>query len=244
MTGENQGQQTQNQGQIPDHRFQEVYANMKRLEQQNLQYRDTIDKFMSTMSQQRQPQPVQEESPFTPEIQKALTAEMQKQIDRQVRPLAEQFQQNLGMLHDSQDRLSFQSLYGTDIYTKYQDKITSLRQERSRQGQWLSNEDAYKFIQADEMGKQAKQNPKTVTPASPQIDPYTGQAINPAPAIMPVQQVAQAAPVQAQSDFMLPPQGVTMGEQVPVVNQQTKLNTNMSEKDLDTWAQNYSGVKF
>lgn len=249
MTGEQQVGKppTQTQDSVPLHRFNEIYQRVKSLEEQNQNYRQTIDSYVLEMNRQRQaaqqPQSQQiEESPFEKPVQQALEKIIEQRIRQHVEPLAQQFRGNLGQLADQQDRVGFVSQYGADVFTKHGEKINQIRDARLRNGQWTTHEEAYKFILADEFGRQAKPKAQTQTQQAPAIDPYTGQQTQTQQAVQPV---APQAPVQAQENFDLPPQGITQStEQIPITQSTPKLSLGMSEKELENWAGNYKEAKF
>ena len=164
-------------GQVPDYRLQEMQEGMGRLEEENRRLRGMFDQ---VVARQNQPAPQQEERLFEEPVDRALDKKMQKTLN----PIVEQFKAQLGMLHDQNDMLRFQQMYGADTYQKYNDKIERLREERGRFGQYISREDAYKHIYYEETSKKAglKPEPAQVQKATgPVFDPYTGMMINPQP---------------------------------------------------------------
>lgn len=159
---------------VPDHRLDEMMQNFRRLEQDNQRLRGTVDALMARQPVQPTPEP---EGPFQPEVERALQARFEREMAKRFAPIEQQTKQAIGALADQNDHLKFSLRYGADVYEKFQDKIERVREERSRAGQWVSREDAYRLVYFDENGKKPAVNPATVPQAAPQapaLDPYTG----------------------------------------------------------------------
>lgn len=261
MTGQ---QQPPNGGQVPDYRLQEMAEQLRRLDEENRRMRGMLDQVAARPVVQ-QPPP-QEERLFDEPVDRALDKKMQKAMT----PVVEQFKNQIGMLYDQNDLLRFQQMYGADTYDKYKDKVERIREERQRFGQYVSREDAYKHVFYEETSKKAglKPEPPVVQPQAtgPQIDPYTGMLMNPAPAqeqapalpplqgqqtqpptqpgFNPQQAPAPQAPPQAPSFPTLPPAGMSPATttQPPANPSSGPLSIGADIRDLDAWANKYGDI--
>ncbi len=163
-----QGQQQQ----VPDHRFDEIQAQMRKLELQNQQLRGHIDALTQRQPQGQKPQ--EEESGFKPEVAQQL----EKFVQRYVAPLQQELKNSLGMLYDSQDESRYQLKYSGDRWTKYQPKVENLRQEMQAQGKWITREQALQMVYFEDTGK--KPAPEAAKPeAQPVYDPYFNGLVDP-----------------------------------------------------------------
>lgn len=240
---------------VPDHRLDEMMQNFRRLEQDNQRLRGTVDALMARQPVQPTPEP--EESPFQPEVERALQARFEREMAKRFAPIEQQTKQAIGALADQNDHLKFSLRYGADVYEKFQDKIERVREERSRAGQWVSREDAYRLVYFDENGKKPAVNPATVPQAAPQapaLDPYTGlirgTAMPETPAkeaaapFQPAQPPQVVAPEQTPLPA-LPPQSVAPPAASVTQNQTqvpSKLDVSMASPELDAWATKYGDI--
>ena len=245
---------------VPDHRFDELMQRVRASEEQNQRLRGTVEALMARQPQQAQPAQ-SEESPFQPEVERALQARFEREMAKRLQPLEQQHRNAFGAMADSNDHLRFALQYGQDTYEKNKEKIERIREERSRQGQWVSREDAYRHIFFDENGKKPAVSPAPAQrlPEAPSIDPYTGMLREAGVAdATPAQQAAQPAvnppgtPAPVQVNLSpeltqlpsLPPQTVT-----PVTSPQTQqtqvprtLDVGMGSADLEAWANKYGDI--
>lgn len=241
---------------VPDHRLEEVMNRLRTLEQENARLRGTID---ATYSRMAPAQPEPEDSPFQPEVERALQAKFDRELAKRFQPIEQQTKAAIGALADQNDALRFALTYGQDEYTKYQDKIERLREERSRMGQWVSREDAYRHIYFEENRKKPTANPQpaAVTQA-PTLDPYTGMVREQAAVDTPPQSAQPAVPFQqAQPPTPpevkveqttlppLPPQSTApLAPSTPQqqINIPSKLDIALDEKTLSSWADRYGDI--
>jgi hypothetical protein len=170
--------------QIPDHRFDELQSQMRKLEMQNQQLRGHIDAMTQRQATQA---PQEEENGFKPEVAQQL----EKFIKRHVEPLQAELKNSLGLLYDSQDEVRFQQSYNGDRWAKYKPKVEQLRQEMQAQGKWVTREQALQMVYFEETGKKpapeaAKQE------AAPKYDPYFNTMVDPATGLPYKGQPAQA----------------------------------------------------
>lgn len=243
---------------VPDHRLDEVMQRLRAFESENMRLRGTVDALMQRpQAQASQPEP--EESPFQPEVERALQVRFEREMAKRFAPIEQQTKQAIGALADQNDHLKFALRYGQDTWEKFQDKIERVREERSRAGQWVSREDAYRLVYFDEHGKKPAVTPQTAPAAAqtPALDPYTGlmreqaaedtQAQNAPPAV-PFQPAAQVPPVQAPAQTPLPPlPPQSMAPMAPSTAQtQTqvpgKLDVAMGSPELTAWADKYGDI--
>ena len=243
---------------VPDHRLDEIMQKLRTFESENARLRGTVDALMQR-PQQMQHEQAPEESPFQPEVERALQARFEREMSKRFAPIEQQTKQAIGALADQNDHLKFALKYGQDIYEKNQDKIERVREERSRTGQWVSREDAYRLVFFDENGKKPAVNPQAAQPAVPQapaVDPYTGFMRESAVVDTPAMTNQQAAPLQLQVQQppavqheqtalpMLPPQTVAP----PAAQTQTqpqvpsKLDVDMTADQLSAWAGKYADI--
>lgn len=238
---------------VPDHRLDEIMQEMRELRNQNQRLRGTVDAIMQRPTQQAAPEP--EESPFAPEVEAALSKRFEREMAKRFAPMEHQNRQAIGNLADQNDHLRFSLMYGTDTYSKYQDKIERIRAERAQQGQWVTREDAYKHVFFEENGRKPAANPASAPKAeAPAIDPYTGMLKEPEATATPAPepQPAPAAPVvqqqavpQEQTQLpALPPQTPPPVTAQPAT--QTSVPRNLSvEMDvaaLSSWADKYGDI--
>jgi hypothetical protein len=175
------------QNAVPDHRFEEIQAQMRKLEMQNQQLRGHIDAM--TQRQAATQPPPEEENGFKPEVAQQL----EKFIKKHVEPLQHELKNSLGLLYDSQDEVRFQQTYNGDRWTKYRPKVEQLRQEMQAQGKWVTREQALQMVYFEETGK--KPAPEATKEATkPVYDPYFNGLVDPATGLPVKPQVA--APVQ------------------------------------------------
>lgn len=244
--------------QVPDHRFEELMQRVRQAEQENMRLRGTVDAMMQR--QPAQPQTPPEESPFAPEVDRALAARFDREIKQRLTPLEQQHRQAFGALADQNDHLRFSLQYGPETYEKYKDKIERVREERSRvNGQWVSREDAFRLAYYDENGKKPAPSPATIPSQAqaPQVDPYTGMYTQPvatdvqapelaAPQAPPAQQPAQSVVAQppAQPLPVLPAQTVNPAASQSVTSTAVprSLDVGMGSPDLDAWANKYGDI--
>lgn len=244
---------------VPDHRLDEIMQKLRAFESENARLRGTVDALMTRQpAQQQAPEP--EESPFQPEVERALQVRFEREMAKRFAPIEQQTKQAIGALADQNDHLKFALRYGQDTWEKFQDKIERVREERSRAGQWVSREDAYRLVYFDEHGKKPAVTPQTAPAAatqSPALDPYTGFMREPVTTdtqaqesqqAVPFQPAAQVPPVQAPAQTPLP--SLPPQTQAPVgqstVQQQTqvpgKLDVAMGSPELDAWASKYGDI--
>lgn len=241
---------------VPDHRLDEMMQRMRELANENSKLRGTVEAIMA-QRQQSAPVETQEESPFQPEVERALQLKMDREFNKRMQPLQEQTRQSFGALADQNDYLRFSLQYGADTYDKAKDKIERVREERSRNGQWVSREDAYRLIYFDEHGKKPAAAPASVPKADavPAIDPYTGMYKEPLVSADPLaQQAAPVAPAPAAPSLQaqpqesqvpaLPPQSVTpiMSQGQAATPVPRNLDVAMGAAELDSWATKYGDI--
>lgn len=255
MTGEQQQRQgtptqtAQQQQTIPKYRFDEVLDRLRMLEDQNTQLRSTLDTVYSRQQQAQQPAQ-QDESPFEPNTQKAIRQEFQKLLSVE----AKKFEGQLGYLHDQNDALRFQLLYGQK-YGDYVDKIERLRAQKSAQGNYVTREDALKLLVFEETGR--KPQPQATKPTGPKLDPYTQTIVEePAQTETPTEETPdvdlnefqpqrpQQTQIRAQEPE-LPPAAITTGapaQRAPA--SATRLNLESDEKSLAAWEEKFGNQNF
>ena len=241
-------QQVQPPAPIPDHRWQEVYSELKRIREENVRLRDHVDRLNYQSRPQTPPQKV--DSKFDPSVQEA----MQQEFDRYLKPKAEAIQQQMGMVIDRNDELEFLVKYGHENYEKYKEKIEPLRDQRSRMGQYMTREDAFKFVKFEETGRKPAENP---LPPQPQVqfDKY-GDPVQPnQQTVQNLQQTVETMehpqqmqvvqpmvnPAQMQTQVPdLPPQGIIEGGAPPRNVGEPNVSMDSSEKDLEAWESRYA----
>lgn len=243
---------------VPDHRIDEMMQELRQLKEQNSRLRGTVDALVQRPTHAT-PEP-QEDSPFTPEVESALSKRFEREMAKRFAPMEQQNRQAIGNLADQNDHLRFALTYGQDTYGKYQDKIERIRAERAQQGQWVSREDAYKHVFFEENGRKPATNPAPAarTPEVPTIDPYTGMLKEPeaTATLAPEAQPAQAQPVQQ----VQPAQQVVKQEQtqLPALPMQTappvtaqpatqtsiprNLTMEMDSSSLGAWADKFGDI--
>jgi hypothetical protein len=256
MTGEQQQrpgtptQTTQQQQQmIPKYRFDEILDRVRALEDQNNQLRGTLDAVYTKQQQAQQPQQ-QEESPFEPGTRKAIQQEFQKLLDKE----KQTFGQQLGHLYDRNDELAFQVKYGQK-YGSYSDRIDRVRQERARQGAFISREDALKLVVFEETGR--KPQPTATKPTTPVLDPYTQRIVEPEVTTEEPQmatttevdlndfQPTQPMTQQRMQEPELPPAAIMTGAPVNRGSVSApKLSLDSDEKALAAWEQKHGDINF
>jgi hypothetical protein len=158
--------------QLPQHRQDEWREEMRVLREQNQQLRSTLDQVM-LRQQQPQTQQVPEETPFDPKVDEAIKSRFKSLLSQETA----QFKNAIGFLTEQNDQLRFQQMYGVDTYNKYKDKIKSVRDERTRMGQYVTHEDAYKYVAYDETQRKPQQKPEPAQ--SPVFDSYLGRFLTP-----------------------------------------------------------------
>lgn len=232
--------------QVPDHRFQEIQEQLRRMDEENKRLKATLDYQAVQLQRFQQPPqtpPAQAESDFDPKVDQALT----KKIKATWEAEAKRMEQMSGALFDQIDEVKFIQKYGYENAAKYLPKVKALKDDAVRKGQWLTHEDAYKFVHFEETNK--KPQPKPEPPQAPVFDPYTGKMLEqqaqqpptqeapPAYAPPPTQQ-AQAPKEQA---INLPP--VATSPQSPSPQQNApKVQPGSDIKALDAWADKYGDV--
>lgn len=238
---------------VPDHRLEEVMNRLRTLEQENARLRGTLDAtFTRIQPDQQEP----EDSPFQPEVERALQQKFDRELKKRFQPIEQQTKAAIGALADQNDALRFALTYGQDEYLKYQDKIERLREERSRAGQWVSREDAYRHIYFEENRKKPTANPQpSASTAAPSIDPYTGlmreqAAVDTQPQQAPPQQQAAPQPpqeVKVEQTALppLPPQAAApIAPSTPQqsINIPAKLDIALDDKTMSAWADRYGDI--
>jgi len=194
---------------VPDHRFEELQAQMKKIEMQNQQLRGHIDAMTQRQNQNTPPQ--EEENGFKPEVAQQL----EKFIKKHVEPLQAELKNSLGLLYDSQDEVRFQQTYNGDRWSKFRPKVEQLRQEMQSQGKWVTREQALQMVYFEETGKKPAPEQGKQETATPVYDPYFNGLVDPNTGL-PVKQ--QATEQQPQEMF---PQEQTQGNwQQAAQNQQ------------------------
>lgn len=190
---------------VPDHRFDEVMEKMRLLEMQNQQLRGQIDMMAKTGQQQGQPGQTQQNSPFKPEVQQAITELVNQRLEQE----RTGFRQQIGMLYDQLDAVNFSAKYSGDKFAKYHDKVDRLRQQYQSQNQYITREDALRMVYFEETGKKdVAPQPQAQTPPPQQqpvydpyfqtwVDPQTGRPIA-GPQATPAPEEGEADPNQQQ----------------------------------------------
>lgn len=191
-------QPNQPQNQVPDHRFQELQEQIRKLADRNQQLEGTIN-YMAQQSRVPQPPPNQQPDPgaelFKPDVNEAID----KKISRQLEAERVQFRNAFNGMADQTDHLKFQVQYGVDTYKKNAQAIEAIRQQRMQQtGQYLTREEAYKQVYFEENARKPKENPAAPQQVAPMFDPYTQTWVTP-------QGQPAQAPVQAQTPQQQPP---------------------------------------
>lgn len=218
-------------GEPPDHRFEELAKQNKMLMQQVQQLKGIIDtKF--------QPEKPQENQPFTPEVQQALDTYFQKKLQQET----QQFQNQLGMVYGQLDEAKFMQKYGgDDKYTKMIPKVKQLIQEKQQEGQWISHEDALKWVYFEETGRKAQEAPQKPKPVfSPVyntwVDPLTGMPVAPEPEVQQTQPPAPQEAAQQVDEFGQPqtPQAPVQPPQQMQQVQQTPSQFQMPSQGMNT----------
>ena len=243
---------------VPDHRLDEIMQKLRAFESENMRLRGTVDALM-TRQQAPMQAPEPEESPFQPEVERALNQRFEREMAKRFAPIEQQTKQAIGALADQNDHLKFALRYGQDTWEKFQDKIERVREERSRAGQWVSREDAYRLVYFDEHGKKPAVTPQSVpaVPQAPAFDPYTGVMREPVAAATQAQDESTAAPLQPQAQAPsvqapaqtplppLPPQTqAPMQHSTPQTQTQvpSKLDVAMGSPELSAWADKYGDI--
>jgi hypothetical protein len=220
--------------QVPDHRFQELQEQLRKLADDNLKLQGTIN-YMAQQQNQRQPQnpqaPNPEDSVFKPEVNEAIDKRIQRQLQQETQKYANGF----NVLAEQNDNLRFQIQYGVDTYKKLGPQIETLRQQRVNSGQpWLSREDAYKQIYFEENQRKPKENPVQAQPVASMFDPYTQTWVTPQ-ANQPAQQPNQQ--VQPPNTAVVP------APQVPPQNQNIPLDVMPQVQPLPQNTQTYQNQR-
>ena len=196
--------------QVPDHRFQEMQEQLRKLADDNLKLQGTIN-YMSQQQNQRQQEPTTPDPAdqiFKPEVNEAIDKRIQRQLSQE----RTQFQNGFNVLAEQNDNLRFQVQFGTDTYKKYAPQIENLRQQRVQSGQpWISREEAYKQIYFEENSKKPRENPIPAQQVAPTFDPYTQKWVTPQAA-----QPTQNAQPPVQPGQVQPPQVAQQPGQAPL----------------------------
>jgi hypothetical protein len=216
---------------ISEQEFSQLQENYRKTLEQLNQMKGTLDTVMVTRNQPAAP-PTLPKTRLTPEAQEDVVKLAQHLFQQQAVQQNETTRQAFNSLWERTDLAEFRATRGVDTYDKYKDKIESLRQDKMRQGQFITRDEAYKFVHFDETGKKPRDNVSAAPtePPKPVWDPYLQQYTLPkqdAPVQAVAPQVAQppnqqqvAPPAQPQvtppnptvtmdgvQDFNLPPQG-------------------------------------
>jgi hypothetical protein len=179
MNNNNNNPQMPPSGQLPTHRTDEIAERLRQMETENANLRGQVN----MMAQQFKPQPQQPqapvESPFDEAVDRALNQKIQQVLTQTISPLQEQVTQQIGYLVDKNDELAFNQSYSGDRFSKYKDKVESVRREYETKGKYIPREEALRIVYFEETGKKAQpENPAPVT-QEPKFDPYFGKMVNP-----------------------------------------------------------------
>lgn len=242
--------------QLPDHRINEIQEQVRKLAEENQRLRGTID-YMAAQNQRPTPpqQTTEADEAFEPHVAKAIT----KKFEALISPVQRKYETHLGFLAEKNDLLEFQVKYGAKNFEKYQDKIKAMKDERARQNQWISAEDAYKHIFFEETQRKPQiQNQETQKVPAQVFNPYTNQWETTQPtqtppvqtAPQPTQQqqvapVAQTAPTNQirEEDLLLPPVADNPVSASAPTPTGTGFNLDAGdEKVLDAFASKYGDV--
>ena len=227
------------------HRFQELQEQLRKMEQQNQQFRHTMDQ---VLLQRNQPPPPQEEEPFKPEVSSAL----EKKIKKMLEPETARFKQTVGYLAEENDSLKFIQKFGYETAEKYGDKIKSVRDEANMMGKYLTREEAYQRVYFDENSKKAQ--PKPEAAKAPRFDPYLKawtQETQPETPAAPQQEPQEPQAPQAsaqvqpppQESFALPPMGpVNTPTMAASPTKVTGLSLETDAKAMEAWEKKYGDV--
>lgn len=164
------------QGGVPDQRLEQLNQRLREMEMRNSQLQGQIE--MMAKAGYQQPKQQQQQAPrFAPEVEQAIQAA----IEERLRPLQEQFQQQMGYTYDQIDEMNFMQKYGKPQYEPYLERVDQLRREAQMRGQWMSRADALKFVYFDETGK--KPAPENTQQAQaqqeqPKFDAFLGQYVD------------------------------------------------------------------
>lgn len=215
------------QGNVPDHRLEEIMQKMRTLELQNTQLRTQIDYMTNKGQQPGQPGQQQQQSPFKPEVQQAISDLVNQRLEQE----RTQFRQQIGMLYDQLDAVNFTTKYSGDKYSKFHSKVDQLRQEYQARNQYITREDALRMVYFEETGKKDMQ-PQPQPQAAPQpqapvydpyfqtwVDPQTGRPVPPQQTVAQeddeLQQPPPAQQPWAQAPQAPTPQAQPAGQFVP-----------------------------
>jgi hypothetical protein len=210
---------------ISQEEFTQLQETYRRTTEQLNQMKGTLDAVMVTRNQPQPPS--MPKTRLTPEAQEDVVKLAQHLFSQNQAGQQEQFRQAYNSLWERTDLAEFKS-ERPGQYDKYKDKIEALRQDKMRSGQFITRDEAYKFVVFDETGKKPKEAPVATKPPEPVFDPYLNKWVLPAsevpaqvtpPAAQQVQPPAQNTPAPNPTvtldgvqndqgeDFNLPPQG-------------------------------------
>jgi len=168
------------QAQLPEHRQDDVADRLRQIENENNQLRGQINMMAQNLKQPAAPtQEPAFESPFDENVDQALTKKIQHAIQGIINPMQEKMTNQIGFLVDQNDSLKYNQSYSGDRFSKYKDKVESLRQDYQTRGQYIPREEALRIVYFEETGKKAAAAPPTPTTQEPKFDPYFGTMVNP-----------------------------------------------------------------
>lgn len=179
---------------ITEQEFRELQERYRTTSDQLNQMKGTLDAVMVQRNQPQAQAPSLPKTRLTPEAQEDVvklashlfqTAQVQQQ---------ETFRQAYNDLWNRTDLAEFRATR-PGVYEQYKDKIENLRQEKIRQGQFISRDEAYKFVHFDETGKKPPVQAAVQEPPKPVFDPYLNQWVLP-----------DASKAQPQADVNAQPQ--------------------------------------
>jgi len=208
------------QEQLPEHRLKELETKLRNMELQNVQLRTTLNHVNTQQPGASKEAPAA--ATFDPAVQTAIDS----LVDAKLQPMATQYQQALGSLHDQIDDAKFSQRYGGEKFKPYMDRVEQVRQEHLAQNRFIGREDALRLVYFEEEGKKA-QPVKTEPTNQPQWDQNLGNFVHPGttepwfpgqpvktPAPAPQVQAPAQVPGQTQTDPQAQPQ-VPAQAQVP-----------------------------
>lgn len=153
---------TEQELQIPKHRFDAVNEELRRVRDENRQTNEALRQLQSQLMP-RQPEETDEEEEAELEslgldrkTTKTLKKMFNKALDKKAKTYEQQTRQMIGGLANQVEEKGFVAEYGKAA-GKYLPKIHEMRRQHASQGSFLSFEMAYKLIIADEaLAKPAK----------------------------------------------------------------------------------------
>lgn len=191
----------------------EMQERFRTMELQNAQLRAQIDMMAKQARGQAPTEP--KKQLFQPEVEQALN----QLVEERLRPIHDQYRNQLGYLADQLDQTKFQSQYGGDKYQKFTPKVEQLRQQYQAQGQYISREDALRMVYFEETAKKNLtpdpiQPAQPATPPAPVYDPYFKAYVDPTTG-KPITDMSQFAPPETPAPAA--PQAPVMPQQQPPV---------------------------